>query len=346
MEKNSRNAVTINDVARISGVSITTVSRVLNNNYPVKKETRERVERAVKELKYIPNVIARGLIMKRTLVIGVIVPGLTNLFFPTIVEAIDSITREKKYTISLNNTAGDSRLERELINKVLAMQVDGIIVIDPAEENLDNGFYDGISMQVPLIVVNASSKRDNLHYISYNEEIGTLKALDYFYELGHRKIAFLRGGQSFSYDIKEKLYSNFLSSHGLEYKKIIKIEHGNSIETPEEAKCRVKEVLQASNMPTAILACNDLMAVGVIAACNDMGIEVPTKISIIGSDNTLIASITYPKLTTIDLKMGEVGRLAAERILEFIDNKDIYKIKDTIDTGLVVRDSCSKINIE
>lgn len=344
MEKNAKEAITINEVAEEAGVSITTVSRVLNNNYPVKKETRERVEKAVEKLHYVPNVIARGLIMKKTSVIGVVVPGLTNLFFPTIVEAIDNVTKNKGYTISLNNTSGDPKLERKLVNKIISMQVDGIIVIDPAPENLDNKFYDNASLKLPVIVVNGNSSRDNLNYISYNEEIGATEAFEHLIHLGHKKIAFLRGESSFSYDIKEKVYLNIIEKHMLNYKKIIRVKHGNTIEGAVEADERFKEIFQSSETPTAVFACNDVMAVGVMGACGDMGLKIPQDVSVIGSDNTLLSKISYPKLTTIDLKMDAVGKKAAEEMLNMIENKIDYRIKLVLNTRLIIRDSCSNVS--
>lgn len=344
MTKYDKKIVTINDVAREAGVSISTVSRVLNNNYPVKQETRENIERAIEKLQYNPNTIARGLAMKKTLVIGIVVPGLTNLFFPMTVEAIDSVIKKKNYSISLNNSSGNPELERGLINKMISMQVDGIISIDPAAENLDNGFYESISTKLPVIIVNANSNRENLNFISYNEEIGTLEGFEYLVSLGHKRIAFLRGESSFSYDVKEKVYSNIIDKYGLSYNRIIKIEHGNTINSIEEAKNAVYDLLKSKEKPSSIFACNELMAVGVLDACNDIGIGVPKDLSIIGFDNTLISKISYPKLTTIDLGMNNIGTRAAQEILRLIDNGKTGRTKVVMETKLIIRDSCSSCN--
>lgn len=338
-----RRNITINDVAREAGVSITTVSRVLNNNYPVKKDTREKIEKAIEKLQYKPNIMARGLIIKRTQVIGVIVPGLTNLFFPMVVEAIDGIVKDKGYSISLNNTGGNAETERILINRMVSMQVDGIIAIDPAVENLDNGFYEEISEKLPVIIVNADSKRSNLNFVNYNEETGTKEAFEHLIKLGHKRIAFIRGDRSFSYDLKEKIYIDVLNKHKLDYRKIIRIENGNSIGAVEEGEDKVQELLGMNERPTAIFACNELMAVGAIGACNSLDIRIPDDISIIGFDNTLISKISYPRLTTVDLKINEVGKRAAEEILNVIENGVDSKIKIVVNTSLVVRESCKSI---
>ncbi|MHC0037085.1 LacI family DNA-binding transcriptional regulator [Pseudoneobacillus sp. C159] len=342
MFKNETGSATINDVALEAGVSITTVSRVMNNNYPVKHDTRERVEKAIEKLNYKPNIIARGLIMKKTSVIGVIVPGLTNLFFPTIVEAVEKVTRSQGYTIFLNNTSGDAKLERELTNKMISLQVDGIIVIDPAAENLDTGFYVEASTELPIIIVNANSSRSDLNFVSYNEELGTLEAFEYLIGLGHEKITFLRGESSFSYDLKEKIYLNMLEKNKFKYKELVRVRHGNVKEGIAETEEKILKLLLSERRPTAIFACNDLMAIGVIGACGTAGLKVPEDISVIGFDNTLLSQISYPKITTVDLKMESVGKKAAEKMLNMINDEDSYKIKIVLDTSLVIRESCGK----
>lgn len=343
MANYDKEPITINDVAAEAGVSITTVSRVFNNNYPVKKETRERVEEAIEKLNYKPNIMARGLIMKRTSVIGVIVPGLTNLFFPTIVEAIENVTKNKGYTISLSNTSGNAETERNLVNKMVSMQADGIIAIDPAFENLENEFYKEVSQKLPVIIVNANSSKTRLNCVSYNEEIGTREAFEYLLNLGHKRIAFLRGEKSFSYDLKEKIYKDIVGRY--DYKKIIRVKNGNTIDGVAEVETKIQKLLESNERPTAIFACNELMAVGVMGACNNLGLNIPYDISVIGFDNTLISKISFPKLTTVDLKMDEVGSRAAEEMLNLIEGDSNKRIKVVLNTTLVVRDSCSKVKI-
>lgn len=334
--------VTINEVAKEAGVSITTVSRVVNNNYPVKKETREKIEKAIEKLNYKPNVMARSLITKKTSMIGVIVPGITNLFFPTIVEAIEEHIKEKGYSISLSNTEGDAAHERELIDRIVSRQVDGIIVIDPRLENLKSGFYDGITKSVPLIIINGAPSGSKCSFVSYDEEVGTREAFDYLVELGHKKIAFVRGHKSFSYDIKERIYREVLEAQSLDYHRVINVGRGNSIEVVENTENMIDSIFSKEERPTAVFACNDLMAVGVLNASSRLGIKVPEELSVIGCDNTLIANISNPKLTSVDLDMKEIGARAAEELIGIIDNSERNRSKIIMDTKLVIRDSCTK----
>lgn len=328
---------TINDVAKEAGVSITTVSRVINGNYPVKQETKDRVEQAVKKLKFRPNQMARSLIKKRTSVIGVIVPGLTNMFFPSIVERIEKHIKKHGYSVNLCNTGGDSTEEKNLVYKLLDRQVDGIIVIDPAEENLKSFFYKKISEDVPLIVVKSLSDDYKCNVVCYDEEIGFRQAFNYFIENKHKKIAFIRGLKSISFDVREKLYNQLLEENSFEYKNIIKVNESNSLDVIEFVEKEISAVLQGENPPTAIFACNDLMVVGIINACRKLKVKIPDQLCVIGCDNTIITEVTHPRFPSIDLGIKDVGHRAALEILDLIENGISIKKRVVLDTKLVIR---------
>lgn len=335
-------SATINDVAKEAGVSITTVSRVLNNNYPVKKETRQKIEKAIEKLNYKPNAMARSLITKKTSMIGVVVPGITNLFFPTIVEAIEEYTKTKGYSISLCNTGGDPRAEAEVVQKLISRQVDGLVVIDPTIENLEKEYYEKLSKTVPIILVNGSASGTKCNFVCYDEEIGASEAFKYLLELGHKKIAFVRGHKSYSYDIKEKMYLDMIKDENFTYKKILNVGKGNKIEVVESTEGQIEKLLLTDERPTAVFACNDLMAVGVINACIKQGINVPEDISVIGFDNTLLAEVTHPKLTSVDQNMKQIGHRAALELLNIIENDSQGRKTITLDTKLVIRESCGR----
>lgn len=337
-------SVTINDVAKEAGVSITTVSRVLNNNYPVKKETRLKIEKAIEKLNYKPNVMARSLITKKTAMIGVVVPGITNIFFPTIVEAIEKNIKHMGYNISLSNTTGDAFAEKDIIENIIARQVDGIIVIDPRRENIESGYYEDIAENLPVVVINGYPHGEKCSFVCYDEEIGSREAFEYLISLGHKKIAFVRGHKSYSYDIKEKVYLETLDNNNLNYKKILDVGMGNSIEVVDSTQKLVEEMLRKGEIPTAIFACNDLMAVGAMNACSNLDIKVPQDVSIIGCDNTMIANISNPRLCSVDLDMNGIGKRAAEEMLKIIDNNSAQGKNITIKTKLIVRESCSRVN--
>lgn len=336
--------VTINDVAKEAGVSITTVSRVLNNNYPVKKETREKIEKAIDKLNYRPNIMARGLITKKTCVIGVLVPGITNLFFSTIVESIEKCIKKFGYSISLCNTCGSGKEEKELIEDIISRQVDGIISIDPNLDNLKEGYYKKISKVLPTIVIKGSWKDDEYNSVTYDERKGTIEAFKYLLKLKHKDILFVRGNKSLSYDIKEEVYKNIVQEHKLSYDKVLNVGEGNSIEVVENTEILFEKLLDKEKRPTAVLACNDLMAIGILNVCSKLGINVPEDMSIIGFDNTILSSVTRPRLTTVDQNMMQVAKEASVHLMEMIDNSNKTKVSIELQTKLILRESCGENN--
>lgn len=332
---------TIHDVAKAADVSIATVSRVINNNYPVNKNTRIRVEKVIKELGYKPNEIARSLILKTTSNIGVIVPGLTNIFFPTIVEGINNELRENGFTLSLYTSVNDPEEEKRLLGIIMSRNMDGVIIIDPSVENLTNGFIGSVSKKIPTILISGKVDNFNYNFVSYDEEVGTLEAFQHLYDLGHRKILFIRGATSLSYDLKENTYYEFIKKNNLNYKQVLSVGKGNNMDVVENTTKIFNEFLNKDKEFTAVFACNDLMAVGVINSCNSAEIKIPSDLSIIGFDNTLLSNISNPKLTSVDLNIKKVAETAAREIISLSKNNELSLNKVTFDSRLFLRDSCA-----
>lgn len=344
-ENMEKKPVTINDVAKEAGVSITTVSRVINKNYPVKESTRIKVEKAIKALDFTPNMLARGLIRNKTYTIGVIVPSIANLFFPTVVKGIEHYMKEHKYTILLSDTEGNAGEEKKVVTTLLERKVDGIIVIDPRKENILSGYYEKITKQIPLVVINGYADNVKCHFVLNDQSMGTHDALNYLMECKHKNIAFLRGRDSYSYDIKEQVYYDIHEKNQqiINRDNILVIEDGNSIETADLSMEAVMERLSKKNPPTAIFACNDTMAVGAMNGIKKMGLKVPQDISVIGYDNTMISELTEPKLTTVDQNMYDLGLRAARRLREVIDNPKEGFLRIVLENNLIKRESVTTL---
>lgn len=341
----TNNKVTIQDVAKEAGVSITTVSRVINKNYPVKEATKIRVEQAIKKLDFSPNLLARGLINNQTYTIGVVVPSIANLFFPTVIKGIEHYMKSKGYTILLSDSEGNPKEEKKLIQTLMDRRVDGIIIMDPRNENIKNGYLEEVTEKIPLVVINGYSKGIRCHFVLNDQEMGTYEALEYLVEAGHHNIAFLRGKASYSYDLKEQVYYDVYKRFGLSLNKenLLCIEDGNSIQTADLSTEKVMDRLNKANPPTAIFACNDTMAVGTLNAAKKIGLKVPEDISIIGYDNTMISEMTEPKLTTVDQNMYQLGQKAAKRLREIIKKEDDSFIKIVLENKLIKRETVSTI---
>lgn len=332
---------TIHDVAGRAGVSITTVSRVINDNYPVSEKTKKKVNEAVEALGFRPNLLARSLIQDKTHTIGIITPSIENLFFSEVISGIDSFLSGLDYRTFLCSTAANPETEKEMIDSLLNRSVDGIIVVDPRTKNIKSGFYEGVSQRLPLVLVNGYSKGIRCNYVSNDDVIGTMEALEYFKKEGHEEIFLLRGHVSYSYDIKEEMFKDFMAESGLEVNEssILRIKSGNELETVKQAREIVEDAINRGIKMSAILCCNDYMAVGALNAARAKGKNVPEDISIIGFDNTLISQITEPSLSTVDHHMIELGSTAAERMAQLIEGKDESLKKISVSTNLIVRKS-------
>ncbi|MBQ7499000.1 MAG: LacI family DNA-binding transcriptional regulator [Selenomonas sp.] len=309
---------TIVDVAKEAGVSVATVSRVVNGNYPVKPETKVAVSAAIEKLHYVPNVQARELNQRRSTTIGVVVPSLYNMFFAEVIDGIEATVRKDKYSLLLNCAQDDPEQEQACIRALVARNVAGLIVISPNTSNMQEDFYQRLAERTPLVFINGYHQIEGASYVSNDEAGGMRTALTSLRKLGHERILLVRGSHSDSYEVKEKVYRNFMEEQGcLDENLILDIGAGNSVDTVDNTAdyllARLPEV-----RPTAVCCCNDLMAVGALNACKALELSVPEDISIMGFDNISLSRYVAPKLTTMDQNMFQLGESAAALVVEKI----------------------------
>ena len=331
---------TIVDVAKQAGVSVATVSRVVNGNYPVKPETREKVQAAIDALQYVPNVQARELNTRHSSTIGVVVPGLGNMFFAEVIDGIEKSMRRQGYSLLLNCAQNDPELEMECINALVSRNVSGIIVISPNTQGLREEFYRRLVKRIPLVFINGYHRIPNVSYVANDEAMGTHQALEYLWNLGHRCILFVGGENSDSYTVKEKAYRVFTEENGIfDEDNIVDIGEGNNIETVTSARIKLMKVIPKVN-PTAVFCCNDLMAMGAIRACKRLGLNVPRDVSVIGYDNIMLSKLVDPQITTMDQNMYQLGSNAAAVLVEMIRGGQSKRI--TLENILIVRESTAE----
>ncbi len=321
--------ITINDVAKEAGVSITTVSRVMNGNYPVKKETKEKVIAVIEKLNYKPNDIAVSMVRKKTNMIGVIIPSITNMFFSTLVKGINDVLYRENYTMIMLQSNGN---EKELVEKLLARQVDGIIVFD-SDISKNNKYYKKVSKIYPLIFLNTFD--ESFSTVSSNQEQGTILALEYLKKLKHEKILLVRGIEDgYSYNLKEEIYSTLVEDGTILY-----VENSNKDDAIKNTKDVVKKFYKHNKDYSSIFCSNDLMAIGAIEGLKELKLKVPKDISVVGFDNIFLTELVTPKITTIDQNSYELGRLSAENIIKKTINNGKINIK--IKSKLIERESCN-----
>ncbi len=335
--------ITIQDVAKKANVSVATVSRVMNGNYPVKSETRETVLKVINELNYIPNMQARELTKQKSTTIGVVVPSITNMFFTELVNGIETELKSNSLSIILACTNGDYEEEQKCVNNLISRNVSGIIIADPDTESINNKFYDTIAHKLPIVFINSEHTNSNISYVSNDEASGAKTALEYLLNKGHKNIIFVRGKDSYSYDIKEKVYIELMKNQKtFDSSKIINIGNGNTIDTVDNTMNIFLNILKKPSF-TAVFACNDLMAVGVLNACKKLEIQVPNQISIIGYDNIPLSKFVEPKLTTMDQNMFFLGANAAQLLIEKINCDNKFSKRIILNNTLIERETVISI---
>ena len=338
-------STTIIDVAKKAGVSVATVSRVVNGNYPVKDSTRRKVLETIKELKYIPNIQARELNTQHSSIIGVIVPSLFNTFFAEVVNGIESFATMSGYTLLLTYTKDDPISEKKCMNELLMRNVSGIINISPNTEQVDIKFFDQIAERIPMVFINSYIKRPSISYVYNDERVGAKIALDYLYSLGHRNICFVRGERSDSYEFKQDIYVKFMKDIcSFNSENILNVGAGNSIDTVEFTTNKVMDKLTKRKDITAIFCCNDLMGIGAVNACKRLGLKVPEDISIMGFDNVSLSHFIEPKLTTMDQNMMTLGWTAASLLMEKIAQENRTSRQVVLQNTLILRDTTAPAN--
>ena len=309
------------DVAREAGVSTATVSRVLNGG-SVSDDARTAVEAAIKKLNYLPNNLARGLVTGQTKTIGVIIHSVSNYFSMEFVEAVGAMYREQGYLLFVASTeSAGSEEECRYISGFISQRVDGIILHDPPIDNYRNGFLKDVAKRIPFAMVHSFPDIYDINSVYVDQRLGMERVMSHLLGLGHRDIWFVRS-EGFSEDLKEEVWRSGLRSVGREPSPddLIFVPDGNKEIAITETEEIIGDLFQAGRRPSAIFACNDLMCAGVAYAASRHGIAVPDDLSLVGHDNTILAA--SGRFSSVDLKMGSVGRAAVDLLAYAIEGKD------------------------
>ena len=317
---------TIRDVARASGVHISTVSRTFSAPHLVNVHTRTRVLACAEQLGYRPNRAARALITGRTCNIGLIVADIANPFFPPLIKAAESQARKHDHLIFVADTNEDAAVEEELV-RALAKQVDGVLLCSP---RMSNGLIEQLSRDVPLVVVNRQVA--GLPTVVMDVAQGARLAIEHLTGLGHRALGLVAGprGSWTSREIRRAAASAARAAQA-ELSVI-----GPNLPT-EGGGMAVAEQVRAAGL-TAVLAYNDLMAIGLIEGLYALGLRVPQDVSVVGIDDITLSRLTRPKLTTVATPTAAAGRAAVDMLLAHGDDRRT-NAHVNLQTELVIRDS-------
>lgn len=326
----------IRDVARRAGVSHQTVSRVINGADGVTPETRTRVETAIAELGYRPNAIARSMARGRTLTLACLSPNLTDYTFASIIEGAETEARQHGYFLMSSSAPDEPSFEALLEQLVAHRRIDGALVINPyADER-----HKLIPNDFPTVFVGARPRREAVDSVALDDEGVARAATQHLIDLGHRRIAIITGPQAedCSQD-RSAGYKTALNTAGIQYDAALVIEGDWSASSGYEA---LQRLAQTGNLPSAVFAQNDRMAMGVLRAARDMGLEIPDQLAVVGVDDMPLASYFDPPLTTMRQDMARIGREAVRLLIRAIEEPKSPRQHLRLPAELVIRHSTRK----
>lgn len=329
-------SASIKEVALKAGVSVATVSRVINGTGPVAAETRRRIQEAIDKLRYVPHGAARSLITNQTDTVGVLLPDLYGEFFSEVIRGIDLAARRNAYHVLVSGFHSD-RAEIEAVLRALRGRVDGLIVLSPDVDA--QTLQRNLPETLPVMLLNTPVDGSSFDSIQIDNYGGAYAMVRHLAGLGHRQIALIRGPKE-NVDAQERLrgYREALRSLGLEPSPVLEIEGDFSEDSGYRAG---RHFLKLKPRPTAVFAANDSMAIGCLFALREAGAQVPDDVALAGFDDIPIARYLTPSLSSVHVPIAELGMRAMDRLLQAVDSKNEHERRqETVPTTLVVRDSC------
>lgn len=332
----------IEAVARRANVSTATVSRTINGSDKVSPKTAALVMKAVEDLNFYPNTNARALGTGRSNMFGLIISDITNPFFPELVKAFEDIAVEHGQEVLVANTNYDQIRMEHCVGRMLQRKVDGVaIMTSEMDENLLRFFT---NRGIPMVFLDNEMPSQGISTIHVDYTAGIDRAVQHLTDLGHRDIAFISGPVKLaSARTRANAFQTSMASHRLEVLRSWLQEGDHRVEGGRDA---MERILAASPLPTAVIASNDLMAIGAMGAIHERGLQVPEDISVIGCDDIQLSAFTQPALTTIHLPRALIATQAFEYLYECYrgKNKDIQPTpKPVIQPLLTVRKSTGPV---
>ncbi|AIF67126.1 catabolite control protein A [Terribacillus saccharophilus] len=317
--------VTIYDVAREANVSMATVSRVVNGNPNVKPATRKKVLGTIEQLGYRPNAVARGLASKRTTTVGAIIPDISSIFFSELARGIEDIATMYKYNMILSNSDQNPDKELTLFNSMLEKQVDGIVfmggkISDELLQQFDKS-------PVPIVIAATGQGTGEIPTVAIDYEQAAYEATKLLVDHNHKHPAFVAGtAEAETNNQKYKGYLRAVTENNAEVKQEYIVKANNTYNSGLEA---AKQLADLADRPSAVFVSSDEMALGVIHGFQDNGLRVPEDIEVVGYDNTRLATMVRPTLSTVVQPTYDIGAVAM-RLLTKLMNKEEVSDKNVI----------------
>ncbi|WP_026566796.1 LacI family DNA-binding transcriptional regulator [Bacillus sp. UNC41MFS5] len=329
---------TMKDISKKANVSIATVSAVVNQSTYVSPELTERVNRAIEELNYRPNAIARSLKMKSTNTVGVILSDILNPYYPAIVKGMDDVAIKNNFSVILCNTSNDKSRFLSYLDLMVDKRVDGLILANISNQE---ELQEVEKRNLNFVLVNRRPPGYNTSYVGVNNHLAIELAVNHLASLGYKRIAFIGGNSDLSTS-KERLqgFVQGMMQNGLQVTNNLIFEGEYTQESGYASV--IKMLKQLKELPEAICAASDLIAFGIIKALREKGIRVPEDIAVIGNDNNNFSEDFLVPLSTVNHPTYEMGKLGMGLLLQRVNEGENHFPKQVILTpSLIIRESCN-----
>lgn len=319
--------ISIEDIARVAGVSHSTVSRALHDSPLISESTRARIQSLAREMGYTPNAIAQSLHTRQTSSIGLVITSIADPFLNDVVNGVEEIASAHGFSVLLSTSHNDAEQEMEVIERFRRRRVDGILV---ASSRLTSAYTERlVQLQVPTVLINSQAESPDglLHWVAVDDYQGAKLAIEHLLQLKHRAIGYLSvGSRPRSAHQRLEGYQSALAEAGLVGREAWVLSVPGTQASPEEDVLAGQQGLPSllTAGVTAVFCANDMIAIGALQACRERGIAVPEQLSVIGFDDIMVASYVTPALTTIRQPKAELGRLATRTLLDLFDNRPVY----------------------
>lgn len=327
---------TIKDVAALAGVSAATVSRALADRPEISRETKERVRAACRRLGYVPDAAARGLTGRRTNIIGMVVPDVSNPYFSGMATAIEARAAREGYRVLLSNSMRSEEQELRTIDSFLARQIDGLLVaaISPQSQ----ARHGALIGNLPCVYIGVNHSEE-CSYVMTDNTAGAYEATRYLLDLGHRDILFFGGREtSRTRELRVEGFHRAMAGEGLAGRELVAV--GEVRQLRQWSYEKALDLFASGPAPDAIFAFSDITALKIMEAAEERGVRIPEDVSLLGYDNISFAALPRIDLTTVSQRKFRMGEIAVRRLLEQIRGSRERTV-DLLQPELIVRSTCT-----
>lgn len=322
------------DIADLAGVSIATVSRVLNQPEKVKPETRLKVQKVLEQTNFVANAVARGLVVNSMKTIGVLTVDIRDLHFSNVIYTIERQFTELGYNVILSNTGGELGEKKKYLQVMLEKQVDGLILVGSVfKEPTGNKHILEASLSVPVVLINSFLEGENIYSVLCDDTYGVKQAVKYLVAQGRKDIYYFTDAKSASGLAKLDGFVDAMREQGLDEHNIINVSRDL-----EGGTNGIQQIIAEKRKVAAVICGEDLTAVGAMKALTAQGLKIPEDVGVIGYNNSILAQTTSPALTSVDNLADTMARQAVELLVERLQGKQVSR-KIVLTPSLVTRES-------